>query len=650
MRKAKSAIHLYLAMILLAAVAWGAEGPPNYQLRYLGPGSPSAINNNGIVVGARLNGNNYTPLVSIDGSQWVALPVPSGAVSVFPTDVNDSGVIVGVSYNAQMVGVGVRWVSVAGGYAVQVLPRLPGDSSSYATAINNLGQIVGARGTLGYTPALTTGWLYSDALGVVDLYARYSWSIAPIDINDNGQLIGGTERLNLNTGVIEILGGQPSNYNAVTGVYLNNPGQVAGYASLRSSSLNIISVFRYEGAAGWIFIAGSSKYTLVSSINNRGDIGYSEQGAGLYLDGLGVYALWKLLDPGDVAAGWSITGNGAKINDQRMVATIGKNANTGDNGGVLLTPVGTLEPPTAPINLQGVAHAATRMEPYNSIDLTWQNTSSKTDSYQLERRQAGSTTWVSLSLTPPGTATSHSDTTVGVGITYDYRVRAVGVGGASPWSNLATVTSPATPLDTTAPTVTITSPANGATVSGTVPVSANATDNVGVEYLEISFWNQYAGQEVILGSVSNAGTLTVNWNTSGLTPDTYRLRGYAYDAIGNWSQTEIYVTVVAGSTKTLKVTSISMSGSVRGSTANITGDVFVKDAKGAAVPSAAVSVRWTLPGGGTKTATANTNSSGRARFTVSGPRGTYTLTVTAVSKTGYVFDAAGSVLTNSITR
>jgi hypothetical protein len=39
-----------------------------------------------------------------------------------------------------------------------------------------------------------------------------------------------------------------------------------------------------------------------------------------------------------------------------------------------------------------------------------------------------------------------------------------------------------------------------------------------------------------------------------------------------------------------------------------------------------------------------------ATFTVRSSRGTYTLTVTNVSKSGYTFDAASSVLTKSITR
>ena len=57
-----------------------------------------------------------------------------------------------------------------------------------------------------------------------------------------------------------------------------------------------------------------------------------------------------------------------------------------------------------------------------------------------------------------------------------------------------------------------------------------------------------------------------------------------------------------------------------------------------------------LPDGTSRTATATTGSTGRAAFKVSGGRGTYTLTVTGVSKTGYVFDAAASVLSRSITR
>jgi hypothetical protein len=508
---------------------------------------------------------------------------------------------------------------------------------------------VGARRTLGYAPT-GSGWLYSAQGGVVDLAAQYGWWTWPSKINDLGQVIGGAERLDLSTGAVEWIGNGPTNYNAVGAVDINNNGEMAGTASLRSSSLNIVSVFRYKAATGWQFIAGSSKYTTASSINILGDIGYGELGAGLYLDGLGTYALGSLLSPAATGSGWAITGSGCLVNDQRVVAAVAANSQTGQSGAVLLTPSGVLPPPSAPANLQGVSHPATRMEPFNSINLSWQNTSTLTRSYELERSVAGTGNWAQLALTPPGTGTSHTDTTVGVGVTYDYRVRAVGLGGASPWSNVATVTAPATPLDTTPPVVSILTPANGASVSGTVPVSAQATDNVAVEYLEISFWNQYTGQQVIIGSVNNAGSLTVNWDTRSLTPAAYTLRAYAYDALGNWSQSEITVNVGSSGGTTLRVTGISLSGTVKRTTATITGDVTVKNNLGQAVSNASVSIRWTLPNGSTKTATGTTNSSGLVRFTTSGPRGTYKLDIVTVVKSGYVFDPAGSVLTKSITK
>jgi hypothetical protein len=223
----------------------------------------------------------------------------------------------------------------------------------------------------------------------------------------------------------------------------------------------------------------------------------------------------------------------------------------------------------------------------------------------------------------------------------------VGLGGTSPSTPAVTITSPTTPLDTTPPTVTISNPLNGATVSGTVTISAQATDNVAVEYLEISYWNQSLGQQVILGSVSNAGTLSVNWNTSGLAPAAYAVRAYAYDKLGNWTQTDITVNV-GTSAKSMKVTSITLSGTVSGTKANITGYVYIKDGSGKVVSNANVAIRWTLPNGSTKTVNVVTNSSGQAKFTVASTRGTYTLTVTNVTKSGYIFDAAGSILSKSI--
>lgn len=534
-------------LVLAAPLAAAADGPPSYELQYLGPGSVMAISNTGIVAGARLSGSNYAPLVSVGGSAFAPLPVPAGAVSTFPTDVNDAGVIVGVSYDAQMNPQALRWRDAGAGYQFEVLPRLPGDTSSYATAINNLGQVTGGRRALGYVPT-GGGWLL-DGGSLVDLQARYGWVVVPSDLNDAGQVIGGAERLDLATGTLQWIGDGPSNYNPVTGAAINAGGMIAGAASLRSTSLNIVSVFRYEGAAGWRFLAGSSRYTVASSINAGGDVGYGELGAGLYLDGLGTFAVNDLLTPATLAAGWAVTGNGAEINDLRQVATVGRNSITGASGAVLLTPVGTLQAPTAPASLVATPHPATDAEPFDAIQLAWQNTSALTKGYELERSVAGAGSWAGLQLVAPGTATQHTDTTVSPGVTYDYRVRATGLGGASPWSNVATATAPSV-----------------------VPVAR------------------------------------------------------------------------------LHVESITLSGQRNGRKVGVRGDVLVRDAAEAAVSGVVVTVRWSLPGGGVQAASATTGSGGLARFSISGGRGTYVLTVTGVAKQGYVFDAAASVLSASITR
>lgn len=642
---------LFLGLFGGAMTAYCQDGPPSFTVQYLGTGSVVAINNVNTVVGLRTDAATgvQTPLVSAAGGPWVPLPLPTGATGAFPTDINDRDTIVGVA-NMSSGRRAVRWTPTDSGYAVEVLPLLPGELASYATGINNLGQVVGARAGILGTP-YGFGWMYTDADGLVDLNARYGWFATPDDINDAGVILSGTQTFDLATATLTDVGlTGPSNYNAIGGKDINNSGQIVGDASLRSSSLNIISVFRYLPGSGWEYISGTSQYTVANDINNRGDLCWSELGAGINFMGLGNYALGSLLDPAAAAAGWVVTGYGCMLNDQRIVATAGRNTLSGQSGAVLLTPAGLLSPPAAPIGLIATPHPATSSEPFMSINLSWINGDTVlTRTYELERRVFGQTEWTTVNLVPPAMSTFHQDTTVAAGITYDYRVRAVGVAGQGPWSAIATATAPSSPLDVTPPVVSIVTPANGATVSGIVSIAAQATDNVGVELLEIGFWNQYTGQNVILGSVANSGSLTVNWDTRGLTPAAYTVWASANDATRNWTKKEISVNVTAPA-RSMKVTSISLSGNVLGRKTTVVGNVYVRDALGQPVAGTTVKARWTLPNGGTKTSTAQTDSSGRARFAISGTRGTYTLTVTDLVKAGYLFDAANSVLSRSITK
>ena len=100
----------------------------------------------------------------------------------------------------------------------------------------------------------------------------------------------------------------------------------------------------------------------------------------------------------------------------------------------------------------------------------------------------------------------------------------------------------------------------------------------------------------------------------------------------------------------LRSTAIDLSATLQRKQVRVSGNVAVNDSSGAAVSGAVVSATWTNPGGATAAQTATTNSTGIANFSTTGGRGTYTLTVGNITKTGYTFDAANSVLTKSITK
>jgi PKD repeat protein len=99
----------------------------------------------------------------------------------------------------------------------------------------------------------------------------------------------------------------------------------------------------------------------------------------------------------------------------------------------------------------------------------------------------------------------------------------------------------------------------------------------------------------------------------------------------------------------LRSTDIQLSGQNSGNNARITGKVFVKDENGHAVGQAQVTIQWTFPNGFHQTWITEADSRGVATFTITGPHGTWTLTVQDISHSPLVFDPNHSVLEQSIT-
>jgi hypothetical protein len=144
-------------------------------------------------------------------------------------------------------------------------------------------------------------------------------------------------------------------------------------------------------------------------------------------------------------------------------------------------------------------------------------------------------------------------------------------------------------------------------------------------------------------------------------PDGQTVYFMTFTATGNndTSRSFVYSINAGGSTlpppptqgQLLRSASISLSAKLlKNGTVSISASVTVKDENGASVPNAAVSVSWKLSDGSTQDQTANTSSSGVARFTTSGRRGTYILTINNIAKAGYTFDRTNSVLSKAITR
>ena len=124
--------------------------------------------------------------------------------------------------------------------------------------------------------------------------------------------------------------------------------------------------------------------------------------------------------------------------------------------------------------------------------------------------------------TTGSTAHSHSTTGLVNGQSYTFYVRCQDPAGNATTADTSISFSVANPsTDGTPPTVALTAPAAGATVSGTVNVTANASDNVGVVGV------QFLLDGANLGVEDTTAPYSVAWNTVGSTNGTHTLTARA---------------------------------------------------------------------------------------------------------------------------
>jgi len=144
--------------------------------------SATAINNQGQIVGSYQGPGMFDlPFGFVwRNGQWSDLGSLPGGCCTDPRDINDTGQIAGLGYTALGQQRAVRWQA-------GVLTNLGtlGGGSSYASGINNRGQVVGGSWT-GADPGVGHGFLWQDGV-MTDLGVN-----GISDINDQGQIAGMT--------------------------------------------------------------------------------------------------------------------------------------------------------------------------------------------------------------------------------------------------------------------------------------------------------------------------------------------------------------------------------------------------------------------------------------------------------------------------
>ena len=184
-------------------------------------------------------------------------------------------------------------------------------------------------------------------------------------------------------------------------------------------------------------------------------------------------------------------------------------------------------PPTAPTGLTQTGATAT------TATLSWNPSS---DDIAVTGYGYYDTGAVPLGTTP---GTSHTYTGLTCGNSYLVGVDAYDAAGNR--SARATTTLTTVTCDTQVPTVSLTTPVAGASISGTVSVTASATDNVGIAGV------QFRLDGATLGAEDTSAPYAVAWDTTTATVGSHILTAVARDAAGNVTTSSPVTVTVTGS-------------------------------------------------------------------------------------------------------
>jgi len=150
-----------------------------------------------------------------------------------------------------------------------------------------------------------------------------------------------------------------------------------------------------------------------------------------------------------------------------------------------------------------------------------------------------------------GKVSSHTIGNLTEGKTYYFSISAFDVNGnESCFSGETSKSIPFAASDTGNPVVTISNPADGAKVSGTVKISASATDADGIEWMSLFI----DGQKI---TSSWGGSFSYDWDTTKLSDGTHSILVKAADKKGVTGEKSINVSVSNSTVSTKPVVTIT---------------------------------------------------------------------------------------------
>ena len=331
------------ALLLSASVALAQL--PVYDVEFLAAASaPAAIDDLGRVIGTGV-------LAPAAERAWIVsrsmpltyLPLPPGRVSSRAFDINALGQIVGSVGSSPWAdpgsgGVAALWTpNGSGGYTVQELGKLAGDSGSVAKALNDVGDIVGLS-----QGQAQRAVLFQPPSGVVNLSP--TGAANPVGVNNARQVACQGQhaaRLDLNTLALTDLGLPAGNYSTSRAIGINEAGHVAAVLARAATSCTEEAA-RFRDNLGWQVLSVCGAGNVPGSLNDVGDVTYwNSADAYVRLAGFGQRRIVDLLDP--IEDRWELFNFSAGlINDQRQIALEGWHTGTGQQGTLLLVPRDTV--------------------------------------------------------------------------------------------------------------------------------------------------------------------------------------------------------------------------------------------------------------------------------------------------------------------